>query len=342
LDSGDHSVHELGQDKYHGFNLTHGLKALLCLRAIKVSISGFQGNKFNQYPYAFQPSQNDPLLDKFFEATARSRASQKHQYCALFDVCCALTTQGITLGDLTPEALLFYADECRRLNLVVGARPDSNRFAGLLAWEVLHGMGHFPPDTPPTLRTYIYKGQRSPEQMVDFYWVRDPEARQLIIDYVVRREGETDYVTREGLARAIAGEFWSKIEKLAPEQQTLNIPQEVYDQWREVVRLRKDGQPRVDAGSTWTSRVGRWRNPSGGRGGRHLVRSRRRICVALVRVGVGSTNERLIVSGSVNRCCRNSSRTWRSATPACASCSRLLAPRHWVRRSPTMGAPTHG
>ena len=216
LDSGDHPVHELGQDKYHGYNLTHGLKALLCLRAIKPSVSGFRGNKFNQYPYAFQQAQNDPLLDKFFEATQRSRASQKHQYQyrALFDVYCALTTQGIALADLTPQALLFYADECRKFNLVVGVRPDANRFAGLLAWEVLHGMGHFPPDTPPTLRTYIYKGQRSPEQMVDFYRVRDPEIRQLIIDYIVHREGDTDYVTREGLARAIAGEFWSKIEKI--------------------------------------------------------------------------------------------------------------------------------
>ena len=49
----DHPVHELGQDKYHGYNLTHGLKALLCLRAIKPSVSGFRANKFNQYPYAF-------------------------------------------------------------------------------------------------------------------------------------------------------------------------------------------------------------------------------------------------------------------------------------------------
>ena len=62
-------------------------------------------------------------------------------------------------------------------------------------------------------------------------------------------EVDTDYVTREGLARAIAGEFWSKIEKIAPDQRTLNIPQEVYDQWREGIRLRKDGKPRVDGGT---------------------------------------------------------------------------------------------
>jgi hypothetical protein len=201
LDSGERPVHELGQDAYHGFNLTHGLKALLCLRAITPTLKAFRANKFHKYPYAFRPVQRDPDLDRFFDAVGRSRASEKHQYRALADVCCALTTQDITLADLTPQALLFYADQCRRQNLVVGARPDANRFAGLLAWEVLHGMGHFPPNTPPTLRTYIYKGQRSTEEMVDFYGVRDPEIRQLVIDYITRREGDTDYVTREGLAR---------------------------------------------------------------------------------------------------------------------------------------------
>ncbi|WP_253787883.1 hypothetical protein [Nocardia amikacinitolerans] len=80
----------------------------------------------------------------------------------------------------------------------MGARVGSNRFAGLLAWEILHAMGHFPKDTPPTLRNFIYRGQRTPEQMVDFYGVRDREIRQLIIDYLVRRQADTDYVTREG------------------------------------------------------------------------------------------------------------------------------------------------
>ena len=250
LDTGERPVSDLDPDKYRGYNLTHGLKALLCLRVITPSLTAFRGNKFNQYPYAFQEAQGDPLLNKFFEEAKRARASERHQYRALADVCCALTTQGLALADLTPEALLFYANECSRLNLVVGARPDSNRFAGLLAWDILHGMDHFPPGTPPKLRTYIYKGQKSPEEMVDYYRVRDPEVRQLIIDYLVRRQGDTDYPTREGIARCVAGEFWSSIEKLAPEQRDFNIAQQVYDQWREGVRVRKDGKPRADGGTT--------------------------------------------------------------------------------------------
>lgn len=101
-------------------------------------MTAFRGNTFNQHSYAFQETQDDLLLDKVFQEARRARASERHQYRAPADVCCALTTQGIAPADLTPEALLFYASECRRLTLVVSARPDSNRFAGL-GHPVRHG-----------------------------------------------------------------------------------------------------------------------------------------------------------------------------------------------------------
>jgi integrase len=248
LDEGHQPVGVIADDKYNGFNVTNGLKCLLLMRVITPSLTGFRVNTFKDYPTNFRASQKDPLLEQFFEETARARATERHQYRALFDVSCALTTQGIAMADLTPQGLLYYAEQCRQLKLVVGARASSNRFAGLLAWEVLHTMGHFPKDTPPTLRNFIYKGQRTPEEMVDFYGVRDPEVRQLIIDYLLRRQGDTDYVTREGLARAIAGQFWSKIEQLAPGHRGLTIPSDLYDQWREGMRKRRDGKPRFDDG----------------------------------------------------------------------------------------------
>jgi hypothetical protein len=45
---------------------------------------------------------------------------------------------------------MFYANECRGPNVVVSAGPDSHRFAGRLAWDFLHGMGHFPSGMPLT------------------------------------------------------------------------------------------------------------------------------------------------------------------------------------------------
>lgn len=243
-------VSDLADNKYHGYDMTYGLKSLLLMRLIKPSLPAFRANNFVDYATLYRRSQQDPLLDKFFDQARQTRAGTRHQDRALFDVCCALTTQGIALTDLTPEGLLHYANEYRRHHLVGGARTGSNRFAGLLAWEILHQMGHFPPDTPPTLRSFIYKGQRTPEQMVDHYGVRDPEIRQLIIDYLLRRQNDTDYNTRDGLARAIAGRFWATIERLAPGHRSLTIPPELYDQWRTHIRLRRDGTPRVDGGQS--------------------------------------------------------------------------------------------
>jgi hypothetical protein len=51
------------------------------------------------------------LLDKFLEFVAAMPAAERHRYRALFDVTCALATEGIALVDLTPQALLFYSLE---------------------------------------------------------------------------------------------------------------------------------------------------------------------------------------------------------------------------------------
>ncbi|MBG0568815.1 site-specific integrase [Actinoplanes sp. NEAU-A11] len=246
LDEPGRPVSALVADKFHGYHLTHGLKALCCLRILRPHLAAFRSNKFNQYAHAFREAQQDPALDAYFTAVAALRTSEQHQYRALFDVTCALTTQDLALADLTPEALLFYATESRRLGVTVTDDKARRRFAGLLAWEVLVQTGCFPPDTAPTLRTYIYKGQRSTEEMVDFYGVRDPAVRQLIIDYINRRKADTDYTTQEGLARAIGGLFWATIQKLNPAQRDLTIAQPLYEQWLEAIRLRKDGKPRVD------------------------------------------------------------------------------------------------
>ncbi|MFI6360876.1 hypothetical protein ACIBJF_52270 [Streptomyces sp. NPDC050743] len=74
--------------------------------------------------------------------------------------------------------------------------------------------------TAPTLRTFIYDGQRSVEELVDHYGIKNAEIRQLLIDYLVRRKSDTDYVTLQGLARHRAGNFWSVIEELRSRYQS--------------------------------------------------------------------------------------------------------------------------
>ncbi|WP_418961262.1 hypothetical protein [Streptomyces tritici] len=112
-----------------------------------------------------------------------------------FDLTAALTTGGIALEDLTSSALLHFGMEFKRLGVTHGSKAGATRFAGLGTWQVLHTMGHFPPGTPPTLRAYVYRGQLTVAQLVNRYPIQHQGVRQLLIDYLLRRRGGTDYTT---------------------------------------------------------------------------------------------------------------------------------------------------
>ncbi|MEU9519711.1 site-specific integrase [Streptomyces sp. NPDC048224] len=232
-------ISDRAQDRH---DVTSAAKLAFCARVIQPSVGGFRANTFSDYPEWFGPASHDPALDVFYAAVdARPDLGLSYRIRIKFDVACALTTQGIALEHLTPEALLHYSLECRRLGVTHGARGDQSRFAALGAWEILHSIGHFPPGTPSTLRKFIYTGQLTPEQMVDRYPLRSQAVRQVIIDYLVRRQADTDYITRDGLARLLAGTFWSKIEKICPGQADLTLSQDVWDQWRaEIAFWEKD------------------------------------------------------------------------------------------------------
>jgi site-specific recombinase XerD len=223
--------------------ITGGLEALLCLRVIRPSLPAMRSNKFLAYAKTFRVAQDDPLLDRFFKQAEAAEASRLYRNRALFDVCCALTTQGIALADLTPEAFLHYAKECRELAGVVNT--STTRFTGHLAWEVLHEMEHFPPQTPRTLRTALRAGRLSVEQLVCRYPVADPQIAQLFIDYLTRRQPGLDYSSLEGLSRELVSTFWCTVEKINPEQADLCLSEETYQQWRAELKVKPDGSPRL-------------------------------------------------------------------------------------------------
>ncbi|MFE2912434.1 tyrosine-type recombinase/integrase [Kitasatospora indigofera] len=238
-------VNTLGRSggTHDGHFVTSALRMAFAARIIRPSISGFRANRFVTYPEDFRVVQKDPRLDEYFAAAdARRTFSEVHRHRAKFDLACALTTQGIDLADLTPSALLHYSLESKRLGVAHGGN-DTSRFAALGAWEILHGIGHFPPGTPPTLRTFIYAGQRTVEELVDLYDIRKADVRQLLIDYLTRRRADTDYGTLQNLARNLAGLFWNIVEEIEPGQRDLNLGQELYDQWRaEIQYWRKNGE----------------------------------------------------------------------------------------------------
>ena len=195
-----------------------GAACLFGLRVIRPSLLALRSTRLHGYGERFLAAQHDPLLEDFWKRVQDHPVHPVHHTAALFDVTVALTTQGITLDGLTPEAFLHYVWQSRDQGLNMKARGRQNRgqFAGQLAWPVLHEMGLFPPGTPPTVRAAVLTGRRTLEELVDRYEIRHQGVRQLILDYLARRRSELDYSSLDQHARSLAGLFWAKIEALAP------------------------------------------------------------------------------------------------------------------------------
>jgi len=136
---------------------------LCCLRVIRPSLPAFRGNRFVRYYQYFEAAQADPGLERFVALVDQTNTSPHYQRCARMDVAGALTTQGIELADLTAERLLHHAVERRRGRYGAGYEHH----IGHLAWEVLHGCGHFPPGVPATLRGAMRTPAMTPAQLVD-------------------------------------------------------------------------------------------------------------------------------------------------------------------------------
>lgn len=223
-----------------------GAACLLCLRIIQPSLEAFRSNTFLYYGQRFLAAQNDPLLEKFWAETQATPVNPIHHGTALFDIAVALTTQGIALADLTPEAFLHYAWECRRQGLVLGARGAGSRFPGHLAWQVLHTMDHFPSHGPATLKAALLNGRSTVKELVDRYKIRNTGVRHLLVAYLERRKPELDYSTLDNLSRHLANNLWATIEQLAPSQPDLRIDGELYQRWRDRVAIRVDGKGQRD------------------------------------------------------------------------------------------------
>ncbi|MFC9982081.1 hypothetical protein [Gordonia sp. NPDC127522] len=199
-----------------------GLEALFALRVIRPTLQAFRANKLMRYSHEFAQAENDPELERFITAVNETDASDKFERWAVFDVCAALTYQGIPFADLTPEAFMDYAVRTRSLTDRNG--EHLGKYVGHLAWQILHGCGHFRASAPPTLRGALRAPQLTTALMVDQYPVASQPVRQLLIVYLDRRGAEIDYASLARQAHLITKLFWLAIQQFNPRKPTSASP----------------------------------------------------------------------------------------------------------------------
>ncbi|TWP32819.1 tyrosine-type recombinase/integrase [Leekyejoonella antrihumi] len=103
----------------------------------------------------------------------------------------------------------------------------------------LHALGIFPADAPPSIRAFgLAGGQLSIEELVDRYRLHCVPVRAVIVDYLRERQPSLDYASLDAISRTLAGLFWSEVEALSPGIDTLRLPPQVAEAWKEKLRTK--------------------------------------------------------------------------------------------------------
>jgi integrase len=112
------------------------------------------------------------------------------------------------------------------------ARPEA-----AACYRLLRQMGTFGAAAPGRLRELRTAGQRTPEELIDRHNLTCRPVRDLLVDYLRERQPGLDYGSLEQLARRL-GMFWADLEAHHPGIDSLDLPAEVADAWKQRMRTK--------------------------------------------------------------------------------------------------------
>jgi len=140
-----------------------------------------------------------------------------------------LAAKGGTLADVTAGDVLELLDAEAEVHRTKAGATH-------LFYRVMGVIGAFGDGAPATLRELRSRGQRTPEQMVDRYRLACQPIRDLLVEYLRERQPVLDYTSLESLAHYLVGLFWADLERHHPGIDSLHLPPQVAQGWKERLR----------------------------------------------------------------------------------------------------------
>ena len=174
------------------------------------------------------------------EKTETEQAKARTRYRAAL----ILAAKGGKLADITTGDVLELFDvEC--VTKVQRAGDTA------LFYKMLHTLGCFGEQAPPTLRQLRTGRQLTPDELIDRYGLRCRPIRDLLVDYLRERQPVLDYTSLNSLANFLGKLFWADIERHHPDITSLHLPVDVATAWKQRLRTMpktittSDGQTHV-------------------------------------------------------------------------------------------------
>ena len=212
-----------------------GLLQLICGDVIRPSLSWLLTTTSPQNLAAEMARVRDPA--GFAALTAASQAAVVGGVTArsaVARIAFIMAAKGGSVRDIT-------VGDCLELLEIADALFDQRRSGrGAYFYQLLHAIGAFPADAPPTVRLFsaIYHGQLTPDQLIDRYDLACRPVRDLLVDYLRERQPALDYTSLAALATHLGLLFWKDLETHHPGIGSLNLDPDIAAAWKQRIRTR--------------------------------------------------------------------------------------------------------
>lgn len=145
-------------------------------------------------------------------------------------ICKMILHTGREADQLTAEDFFAYRAWAAQVREAGGAPKPAD-----LAWELLRGIAHL--GEHASLKDAVRLGQRPTGELVDAYHLRCRPIRDVFVRYLDERRPSMDFSSLTQLLSVLAGNFWADIEHHHPGIDTLHLPDEIADAWKQRLRL---------------------------------------------------------------------------------------------------------
>ena len=226
-----------GLSPQHRGHLTRGLRILIVLRVVQPSYAWLSGSRLQGVYAVFRQHNQPATFARLAERAGRRAGAAEHEQEALNALTrIAIVTGKDLLTGLDGQDVAEYAQARRNCRRKLSALP--------FAYELLRSVGGLAGE-PPTLRHTQLQGQLTPAQLVDRYQVTDRAVRDVLVHYLTERAAVLDHSSLVEQSQLLVSLFWVDLERHHPGINSLGLPAEVAQQWKQRLRTLPNGQPRA-------------------------------------------------------------------------------------------------
>jgi integrase len=145
---------------------------------------------------------------------------------ALQRIAAIVVAKGGTIADIS-------VGDCLQVQQVARSTFTEGHYNSPFFYQLLHSMGVFGSDAPPSIRVFNTGGQRSVEELVDRHGILCRPVRDLLVDYLRERQMRLDYSTLNALSATLANRFWVDLERHHRGISSLHLTSDVKTAWKQ-------------------------------------------------------------------------------------------------------------